>query len=289
MKEYKTNEQLINYLISKNVIINDKEDTMKKLERYSYYSIVNTYKEIFKEKGKNNYKSNVSFDEIYALYEFDKNIKAIFLKYSLEIEVIIKSLMANLISKKYGLSNYLRIDNFQNKDKELIEVLLSQINEEVKKNYNKHLAITHYIDNYGFIPPFVLVKILTIGIISRYYGLLKQEDRQVISKYFKLSDKVLKQVLVNLTMIRNISAHSDRLYSFHSRFFISFKKIEKNYKKKGDSTNLYMVMRCMEKLLDNEKNIQFETDLQNEIYSLSIKLKSIDISNVLNVMGFPNT
>ena len=286
MKEYKTNEQLIDYLISKNVIINNREDALKKLERYSYYSIINTYKELFKE-GKN-YKKNVTFDEIYAIYEFDKNLKAIFLKYVLEIELIIKSLIANFISKKYGLENYLNKDNFQNIDEDLIQVLLSQIDDEVKKNYSKHLAITHYVDKYGFIPPFVLVKILTFGLISRYYGLLKQEDRQAISKYFKLSDKVLKQILLNLTMIRNISAHSDRLYSFHSKFFISFKEIDRSYHKKEDSTNLYMIMKCMEKLLDDEKNIRFEIDLQNEINLLSIKLKSINISDVLNIMGFPN-
>ena len=37
---------------------------------------------------------------IFALYEFDKNIKAIFLKFTLEIEVIIKSLMANMLAEK---------------------------------------------------------------------------------------------------------------------------------------------------------------------------------------------
>ncbi len=49
MKEYKTNEDLINYLSSKGVIIADKKDALEKIERYTYYSIVNTYKNIFKE------------------------------------------------------------------------------------------------------------------------------------------------------------------------------------------------------------------------------------------------
>ena len=94
MKEYKNNEELIDYLILKNVIINDKEKALKNIEKYSYYSIVNGYKSVFKDRN-NNYKTNVAFEEIFALYEFDKNIKAIFLKFTLEIEVIIKSLMAN--------------------------------------------------------------------------------------------------------------------------------------------------------------------------------------------------
>lgn len=40
MKEYKNNEELINYLISKNVIINDRELALKNIEKYSYYSII---------------------------------------------------------------------------------------------------------------------------------------------------------------------------------------------------------------------------------------------------------
>ena len=81
-------------------------------------------------------------------------------------------------------------------------------------DYNIHSAITHYKDKYGYIPPFVLMKILTFGVTSRYYGLLKQKDRQEIAKYFKISDKLLKQILKNLTSIRNIAAHSDRLFCF---------------------------------------------------------------------------
>lgn len=48
MKEYKSNEELIDYLTSKNVIINDRELALKSIERYSYYAIVNGYKNVFK-------------------------------------------------------------------------------------------------------------------------------------------------------------------------------------------------------------------------------------------------
>lgn len=85
MKEYKTNEELVDYLIEKNVIISNRQDTLEKLEKYSYYSVVNSYKVVFKNDD-GTYRNNVSFDEIYALYNFDKNIKYLFLKYSLEIE-----------------------------------------------------------------------------------------------------------------------------------------------------------------------------------------------------------
>ena len=37
MKEYRTNENLIEYLLSKEVIISNKEDALMKIERYTYY------------------------------------------------------------------------------------------------------------------------------------------------------------------------------------------------------------------------------------------------------------
>ena len=88
--------------------------------------------------------------------------------------------------------------------------------------------------------------------------MLKQSDRQMISREFKISDKLLKQIMKNMTMIRNICAHNDRLFSFHSKFLLTFKDIDKNYINKDNSTNLYMIMKSMQVLLDEEKSIEFE-------------------------------
>ena len=287
MKEYKSNEELINYLLSKGVVISNKKDALEKIERYTYYSIVNTYKNIFKDKN-GNYIEDVSFDDIYALFEFDKNLKNIILKYCLEIETVIKSVMANQISKVYGVKDYLNTSNWDASiNTDIKENLLKKINNEIEKDYNIHTAVTHYIDKYGFVPPFVLVKILTFGVASSYYGLLKQSDRQAIAKYFKISDKLLKQILKNLTTIRNVAAHSDRLYNYTSKFYLSFKLIDKNYIKSDNITNLYMVVRCMEKLLTKEQYNELYNSISEEIRKLEEKLKSVEINKITEIMGFP--
>ena len=41
MKVYKSNEELLDYIISKGVIVNDKQDAINKFQRYTYYSIIN--------------------------------------------------------------------------------------------------------------------------------------------------------------------------------------------------------------------------------------------------------
>lgn len=286
MKEYKNNEELIDYLISKDVVINNRELALKNIEKYSYYSIINGYKAVFKDDN-NNYKKNTSFEEIFALYEFDKNIKAIFLKFTLEIEVVIKSLMANILAEEYGVKDYLKVENFdKNTNKDIINDFITKIEKEIEDNYIKHPAIKHYKDTYDFVPPFVLTKILTFGAVSRYYSLLKQSDRQKISKYFKLSDKLLKQILINLTMVRNISAHSDRLFNYRNKYDISFKNIEKDYNRKEYLCNLYMIIKCMKVLLDEEKYKEFENLLNSEIEKLKNKLNVIEINDILRIMGY---
>ena len=288
LKQYKSPNELVEYLISKGVSVYNKEDTLNKIKKYSYYSIVNSYKDVFKTSG-NNYKKNVSFDEIYALYEFDKNIRSIFLKYILEIETIIKSLLAETISEKYGIDNYLIVDNFDNSvNSSIIQESIDKINEEISKQNGKHEALTHYINEYGFVPPFVLTKILTLGELSRLYTMLKQSDRQMISKEFKVSDKLLKQIMKNMTMVRNICAHNDRLFSFHSKFLLTFKDINKSYINKDNSTNVYMIMKSMQALLDEDKSSEFEKLIDDELSKLESKIKSVDINIILYLMGFYN-
>ena len=125
------------------------------------------------------------------MFEFDKNLRSIFLKYSLEIEIILKSLLAETLSSRYGIKDYLVKENFDDTVNETtITESINVILKEITKQNGKHEAVTHYINEYGFVPPFVLTKILTLGELSRLYAMLKQSDRQSISKIFN-DDEVL--------------------------------------------------------------------------------------------------
>ena len=288
MKQYKTDEELLNYLEAKNVTVKNRKFALKKLEKYTYYSIVNSYKYNFKDAN-NDYFPNVTFEEIYALYEFDKNLKLIMLKYALEVESFIKSLISNHISNVYGINAYLNVNNLDNKANLAVRKrLIDKINEDINHNYGIHLAITHYIDNYGFVPPFVLTKILTFGVISSYYGLLKQSDRQIIAKRFKISDILLKQILRCLTNIRNICAHNDRLFCYRDKYTLKFKEIDSNYVIKDNLTNLYMMIRAMQIVLDKKQYNSLVKAIKKEINKLNNKLNSININNILRIMGYPN-
>jgi abortive infection bacteriophage resistance protein len=62
---------------------------MRILERENYYNVINGYKELFLASkatatADEAYKTGTTFDEVYALYNFDRELRNIYLKYLLK-------------------------------------------------------------------------------------------------------------------------------------------------------------------------------------------------------------
>lgn len=119
-KLYKFYRQQLNILRSGGMIIGKDSQVsrvMHILERENYYNIINGYKELFlasKATAATDkmYKSGTTFDEVYALYNFDRELRNIYLKFLLKIENTFKTVIAHGFSAKYGHDNYLKLENF---------------------------------------------------------------------------------------------------------------------------------------------------------------------------------
>lgn len=108
-KGFKTIDEQIEILKSRNIIVEDYNKIYKILTRNNYYYLINGYKDLFLDTTSESekYIENTKIEEIYALYNFDKNIKINFLKYLLLIENEINTYIAYEFSKSYGHKNYL--------------------------------------------------------------------------------------------------------------------------------------------------------------------------------------
>lgn len=99
------------------LIIKNDAATQKILETENYYKLFNGYKRPFLDSTyagpDEKYLANTSFDEVYSLYLFDRELRNIFIKYILIIENHIKSVLAYDFSSKYGYDNYLKVSNFE--------------------------------------------------------------------------------------------------------------------------------------------------------------------------------
>ena len=86
-KPFQTHNKQLKILRSRNLIIKDGSKAKSILIRENYYQLINGYKNIFldtvitKQLKNDHFKTGTTFEQIYALYEFDRNIRHILLKY----------------------------------------------------------------------------------------------------------------------------------------------------------------------------------------------------------------
>lgn len=295
-KSFKTIDEQIDLLKSRNITINDYDKTYKILEQNNYYYLINGYKDLFLDKCyKDRYITNTKIEEIFALYQFDKNIKIHFLEYILLIENKIDTYISYEFSKSYGHKNYLVSENFNNSSSQipLIKKFIDDVNLEINYQYkNSNKMIEHYINNYGYIPLWVLVRILSFGKISKFFSLMKQKDQNNISRKFNLQVPDFKIYLQNLTLVRNICAHDEKLYDIRtrSRIFSTYYhqelNINKNLKFQYATRDLFSIVIILKVLLNTKDFFRFYINIINDIELLKNNLNIIPIEKVLYKMGF---
>ena len=255
------------------------------------------------------------FEEIYALYLFDRELRNIFIRYILEIENNVKSVLAHEFSRKYGYDNYLKVANFdtsikpgerKTKAQKVGEIsdLISNLQHEVARQLSKNNSmVSHYMLNYGYIPLWVLVNTLTIGTISVFYSHLEQQDQNNIGRFFSLKPDELKTILQVLTLYRNACAHDVRLYNLksmnrnmrpnnikalpiHATLGIP-KNTGNNYM--AGVNDLFAIVLIFKTMLSKDAFATFYGSLDALMQKLSTKLTTISISRIEADMGFvPN-
>ena len=297
-KEFKTIDEQIEILKLKNILIEDYDKAYKILYKNNYYYLINGYKNLFIDETKNieKYFDNTKIEEIYSLYKFDKDIKIIFLKYLLLLESEIDTHIAYEFSKVYGHKNYLILDNFNNTKKVfIIQKFINDIKLEIEYQYkNSNKMIKHYLDNYKYIPLWVLVRVLSFGKISKFYSLMKPKEQNEISRKYNVRTNEFKVMLHNLTLIRNICAHDEKLYDIKmkNRIFntIYHKKLQiksKNGNYQFATRDLFSIVIILKILLGKEIFSEFYNNIIKAIENLENQLSIIKIDKVLYKMGFP--
>ena len=85
MHNYKTFDDQINILQERGLINNDIDQAKEILEIHNYYNVINGYKDLFcyTDENKNEkFIKGTTFNEIYSLYEFDRELRTIIFKYT---------------------------------------------------------------------------------------------------------------------------------------------------------------------------------------------------------------
>ena len=300
MKEkiFKTLDEQINILESKGLIIEDVEEAKEILFRENYF-FVSGYRHIFmKNNEKDHFIKGTTFDELYAMFVFDRMIRNIMFKYILIIENNIKSIISYQMSKKYGYKekDYLNPKNFTHDPLKTRQVhdILDKTRRQLRVNGKQHTATLHYIDNYGYIPMWILVKVLSFGIISELYNILKNEDKQLIADVYHLDHETLSIYLSLLSNLRNVCAHEEVLYDHrtqrdlpNSRYhkLLDIQKVDDEYI--YGKNDLFAIVIILKQLLTEEEFREFAYELGYEIDVLDGRVDTVPLIAILNRIGFP--
>lgn len=223
IKEPKTFSQQIDILKKRGLNVSDEEKAEFILSNINYYRFT-AYLLQFKNQD-NTYKEGITFEHIYSLYMFDKELRTLVLDILGSIEIAFRTYMAYTMAINHGAIGYLKKENYI--DNYFYNKFLLTIEEEKKKNISKPF-IRHHIDNYeGKLPSWVVVEIMTFGTLSKLYSNMIPSDKNYIKNNFcNLNVKILDSWLQSLTHLRNQCAHYGRLYDYD----LPIIKIKKEYK-----------------------------------------------------------
>lgn len=285
------------------------------LQYDNYYNIINGYKNPFL-KNNNKMEEDVfikgtDFIEVHLLYYLDSDLRTEFIRMTLTLENHIKSVIAYEFSKVYGHKDYLKKDNFDifknngdvdPKKEESAESLIAQIQHDINYQYSKNNPmITHYMDEIGHIPMWVLVNILTFGTISKFFSAMKDKDKNAVAKKFGLYPHEMKQILSVLTLFRNHCAHNGIIYNYRcmdgkgNANKIPNLKIHNDLHIPKDKNNNYIygkndlfAIMIIFKIMDHSGRFEFFCGrIKSLLDIIPNVMKTIDKDKICKYMGLP--
>ena len=298
-KNFKTIDEQLEILKTKGLIIEDEEETKEILLRENYF-FINGYRILLMNSySDKTFVPGATFRELYSIFLFDRYFRNILFKNMMIIDNQLKSVISYQLSKKYGYhdKDYLNPKNFtQDKTKSRrVRDLIEKMKRQVRVNGAHHMATMHYMNNYGYIPLWVLVKVLSFGIVCELYTILKPEDQLAVADIFNTTPEYLENFLPILANYRNLCAHEDVVYEhrtektifntiYHEKLEIPRMDDEYIYGK-DDILALLIILKY---LLRKEDFRLLMKEIEYEIEKLDGRIDSIPIEKIMDRMGLPS-
>ncbi len=298
-KEFKTLDEQIEILRNRGLVINDVEKAESLLLSENYF-FINGYRHIFLKNHKDsNFIKGTTFEELYAVFQFDRNFRNILFKNLLIVENNLKSIISYRLSKKYGIKekDYLKPSNFSLDSKKIRQVndVLNKIKRQIKINGRQHSATLHYLSNYGYVPLWILVKLLSFGMINEFYSILKPEDKLSIAQYYNLDVETLGIYIGLLSNYRNLCAHEDIVYEHRTQKTIPDTKYHRlldipmmNDEYIYGKNDMFSVVIMLKQVLNKNDFTDFVNEVNFELSLLDGRVNVIPQSKILDRMGFPS-
>lgn len=205
--------QQVDLLRSRGMVIDDGERAVFYLQHLNYYRLCAYWLPFEADHASHQFKSGTRFEDVLDLYVFDRELRLIILDAIERIEVSVRSNWAYALAHLHG--HHAHTDMYPAKDQDKWQRDLESLKEHVEQRNDEVFIQHHKLTYQEELPPlWVVCEVMTLGLLSRWYGNLKPaEARRAISSTYRLDEMVLQSWLHHLTVVRNICAHHGRLWN----------------------------------------------------------------------------
>lgn len=290
-KPFKTYEEQHKKLISDYEIISvDKNFEIETLKTFSYYNIINGYKEIFMSGG--SFKAGVTILDILKFNVHEKYFLTTLFKYSTYVEEFFKVKLAYTIAKNNSVNHleYLKEKYYNVPNKRRVK-FISTI-DQIKKSFSTNDQPTkHYAEKHNHIPPWILFKNVYFNNVVDLFTFLNQSMKEdilndynllsAVNSNIDLKSKNFKKMLTIVRKFRNKIAHNSKVFNYRVEavdeivhyeiqgvlpaYFLSFKDIRNGIGR----TDLFAMIFSIIILLDNSfMRYLFLQELKNSIIGI---------------------
>ncbi len=278
-----TYAQQVALLESRGLLVTDKIKAENFLSQVNYYRF-SAYCLPF-EVARHIFKSDVKFEQIQQLYEFDRRLRFLIDETLEVIEISFRTSLAYYLSHQYGplvhedaSKFYIGFDH---------PTWIDKVHEEIQRS--KETFINHYKNTYdGFpqLPLWMAVEVMSFGALSQLYSGLLQTDKIAIAKTIGLHSTVLHSWLHTFSYVRNMCAHHSRIWN---RELAIAMIIPRNGKWTG--INVKRVGSVIFAINTFLKNIPLELNVQKDWHDEMDQLlnRPVAIPNFYQAMGLPET
>lgn len=211
-----TIDQQLELLRQRGLVIADEGRAEHYLTNISYYRL-SAYTRPFYVPGEQAHRflPGTSFEQVLALYIFDRELRILLLDAIERIEVALRAQMTNTLAEHHGAHGYTEPTIFD--DRYNHAWLMEKLEQEVASR-DVETFVEHYRSKYGAAPKqppvWMAMELLTFKEVSRLFGALRHKrDTQRIGHHFCWPDTVLRSWFRTLSDLRNLCAHHARVWN----------------------------------------------------------------------------
>ncbi|MDD2711079.1 MAG: Abi family protein [Verrucomicrobiae bacterium] len=211
-KSPKSHREQLDILKSRGLTVLDESFALHCLEHHNYYRLSAYRFPLSVEKNSDQFLPGTTFDQLWGLYCFDRQLRLLVMEAVKRLEVSVRSHWAYVLAHAHGIQAYENPQVFHNPQRH--HNALARLDEELERS--EEVFVAHHRKKYGMNRPpiWAACEIMSFGLLSRFYENIRRDrDRKEIARAFGLFQENLKSLLEHAVYVRNLCAHHARLWN----------------------------------------------------------------------------